>query len=351
MSSDSLTIDVLPAHRFHVDALVAYLRGRLEGVDETLAVSQFQGGQSNPTFLLRANEHSYVLRKKPPGKLLPSAHQIEREYRVLAALANTDVSIPRARLLCEDASVIGTPFYVMEHLPGRVLSRMDLAGVPTASRKAIYEAMVDELARLHRVDWRAVGLGDFGRPEGYVERQVARWSAQYLATQTGDMPAMHALMAWLAEQRPVLSRDAIAHGDFRLGNLIFHAERAEVLGILDWELATIGHPLADLAYCCMPYVLPADVFPNGLHGLDLEAAGLPGMDSMVSAYIKTAGDADLQHWPFFVAFSLFRSAAIAQGVFHRALQGNAVGADASEFGRRARQFAEVGWQVAQRRSV
>lgn len=351
MSSDSLTIDVLPAHRFHVDALVAYLRGRLEGVDETLAVSQFQGGQSNPTFLLRANEHSYVLRKKPPGKLLPSAHQIEREYRVLAALANSDVAIPRARLLCEDASVIGTPFYVMEHLPGRVLSRMDLAGVPTASRKAIYEAMVDELARLHQVDWRAVGLGDFGRPEGYVERQVARWSAQYLATQTGDMPAMHALMAWLAEQRPVLSRDAIAHGDFRLGNLIFHAERAEVLGILDWELATIGHPLADLAYCCMPYVLPVDVFPNGLHGLDLEAAGLPGMDGMVSAYIKTAGDADLQHWPFFVAFSLFRSAAIAQGVFHRALQGNAVGADASEFGRRARQFAEVGWQVAQRRSV
>jgi aminoglycoside phosphotransferase (APT) family kinase protein len=348
MSVPASVVEVLAAHRFDEGALADYLRPKLEGIAQGLTVRQFQGGQSNPTFLLEAGGQRYVLRKKPPGKLLPSAHQVEREYKVLAALKDTDVPVPPVHLLCEDASVIGTAFYVMDYVPGRLYSQPTLAEAPRQERAAIYEAMADTLARLHRVDWQAVGLADFGRPSGYVARQIKRWSGQYEASRTGEMPAMEKLMAWLPEHIPAEDETAIAHGDFRPGNLLLHPERPEVVAVLDWELATLGHPLADLAYCCMPYHLPAGVAGvKGLVGLDLAAEGLPPESRFLAAYRERVGRQRIEHWNFFLAFSLFRLAAILQGVYHRALQGNASNADALEVGQRAGILAEAGWRLAQ----
>ncbi|HEX5515440.1 MAG TPA: phosphotransferase family protein, partial [Gammaproteobacteria bacterium] len=269
-------VDVLPAHRFDETALREYLRPQLEGVEQSFSVKQFQGGQSNPTFLLEAGGRRYVLRKKPPGKLLPSAHQIEREYRVIEALQQTDVPVPTTRLLCEDDSVIGTAFYVMDFVEGRVLEHPALPNAPKEQRWAIYEAMADTLAKLHRVDWQAVGLEGYGRPDQYVQRQINRWSQQYEASKTGDLPAMERLMQWLPAHAPERDETTIAHGDFRLGNLMLHPTRPEVIAVLDWELSTLGHPLADLGYCCMPYHLPGDM-PGirGVTGLDLKAENIP----------------------------------------------------------------------------
>lgn len=348
MELPASVVEVLAAHRFDEGALAEYLRPRLEGVAQGLRVRQFQSGQSNPTFLLEAGGRRYVLRKKPPGKLLPSAHQIEREYKVLKALAGTGVPVPPVHLLCEDPQIIGTAFYVMDYVPGRLYGHPRLTEAPRAERAAIYEAMADTLARLHAVDWQAVGLADFGRPSGYVERQIKRWSGQYEASRTGEMPAMEKLMTWLPEHMPAEDETAIAHGDFRPGNLLIHPERAEVVAVLDWELATLGHPLADLAYCCMPYHLPAGVAGiKGLAGLDLAAENLPPESQFLAAYRARSGRGEIPHWNFFLAFSLFRLTAILQGVYHRALQGNASNADALQVGERAGVLAEAGWQLAQ----
>ena len=289
-----------------------------------------------------------MLRKKPPGKTLPSAHMVEREYKVMRALSeHTSVPVPNTRALCEDSNVIGTPFYVMDYLEGRIVSHSALRALDRQERLPAHHSAIDTLARLHSVDVKAVGLGDFGRPEGYVVRQVARWSKQYLASKTDELPAMDKLMAWLPENLPSTDECAIAHGDYRFGNLMLAPQRPEVIAILDWELSTLGHPLADLAYYCLPYYLPSDLQGmRGLQGEDLEALGIPDEQETIARYCRQTGRDGIADWHVFLAFSLFRLASILQGVYKRALDGNAANADALEVGRRASLLADVGWRIA-----
>lgn len=341
-------VDVLPAHRFEEARLLAWLQAELPEVGEHLRVRQFQGGQSNPTFLLDTDGGQYVLRKKPPGKTLPSAHMVEREYRVMKALADhTEVPVPRVRVLCEDSAIIGTPFYVMDFLEGRILSHSALPEVNREDRFPAHRTAIDTLAALHSVDVNAIGLGDYGRPEGYVARQVARWSKQYLASKTDDLPAMTKLMTWLPENLPTTDETAIAHGDYRFGNLMLAPQEPEVIAILDWELSTLGHPLADLAYYCLPYYLPSDMEGmRGLKGKDLDALGIPDEQEIIARYCAQTGREGIDDWHVFLAFSLFRLAAILQGVYKRALDGNAANANALQVGKRASLLADIGWQIA-----
>lgn len=350
MSIEPQLVDVLDAHRFDEAALLDWLQPALPEFGSRMQVKQFQGGQSNPTFLLEAESGRYVLRKKPPGKVLPSAHMVEREYRVIRALAeHTSVPVPKVHVLCEDNDVIGTPFYLMDFLPGRIVSHPALRALDRRERLPAHHAAVDTLAALHGVDVNAIGLGDYGRPEGYVARQVARWSKQYLASKTDELPAMDKLMAWLPDHLPVNDECAIAHGDYRFGNLMLAPDKPEVVAILDWELSTLGHPLADLAYYCLPYHLPSDLEGmRGLQGEDLEALGIADERETVARYCKATGREGLDDWHVFLAFSLFRLASIVQGVYARALQGNASNANALEVGKRASLLAEAGWRIAQR---
>lgn len=345
-------VAIREAHRFDRTALEHYL-GDHGLVDGALDVRQFQGGQSNPTFFLTTGSGNqarhYVLRKQPPGEILPSAHRIDREYRVMSALADAPgVPVPRMHVYCEDAAIIGTPFYVMDYVPGRVFGDPALPALDQPERSGVYHSLVDTLAALHEVDVEAVGLSEFGRPNGYVERQIKRWRGQYEASATEVDPAMDALGQWLSDHVPDDTAPAIAHGDFRIGNLLLAPDSTAVVAILDWELSTIGHPIADLAYACMPYHLPHGVSGvRGIEGLDLNAHGIPDEASQLARYCERRGLAGIDDWPVFVAFSLFRTAAILQGVYARALQGNASSADALDVGRRAGLIAERGWAVAQ----
>ena len=336
----------LANHRFDEARLAAYLGAELPGFAGPLTVRQFQGGQSNPTFHLHTPGASYVLRKKPPGVLLPSAHAVDREYAVQSALADSAVPVAPMRLLCRDEAVIGTMFYVMDHLPGRVFADRTLAGVPPEARAAMYHDMNRVMAALHAVDWQAAGLAGFGRPDGYVARQIARWSRQYVAADTGELAEMDRLMAWLPAHAPAADETAIAHGDFRLGNLIFHPTEPRVVAVLDWELSTLGHPLADLAYNCIPWRLP--VAMEGLLGGDI--AGIPSEAEYVAAYCRRTGRTDVPDLDFFIVFSLFRWAAIAAGVYRRALDGNAADARALTIGTKYRALAEAAWRLAERAS-
>jgi aminoglycoside phosphotransferase (APT) family kinase protein len=334
-------IPVRDAHRFDEAALGRYLN------EPSLQVEQFAGGQSNPTFLLTTHDRRLVLRKKPPGKLLPSAHLIEREYRIIRALESSDVPVPRAHLLCEDASIIGTPFYVMEYVEGRIFSDPTLPDVTPEERGALYDEMNRTLAALHSVDWRAIGLEDFGKTEGYVRRQIERWSQQYQASKTAELEAMDRLMPWLLEHVPEKEEITIAHGDFRPGNLLFHPTEPRVLAVLDWELSTLGHPIGDLAYNCMAYHLPKSQGElSGLVGADLAGLGIPSEERYVAKYCERTGREGIPNFGFFVAFSLFRIAAICQGVYKRALDGNASDAMAGRYGKIAMQLAEVAWRAA-----
>jgi aminoglycoside phosphotransferase (APT) family kinase protein len=340
--------EIRPGHEFAIAPLAACLAQHMAGFSGALQVRQFRGGQSNPTFLLEAGGRRYVLRKKPPGVLLPSAHMIEREYRVMHALRDTAVPIIPPRLLCEDSSVIGTPFYVMDFADGRVFRDPSLPGMAPAERGAIYAEMAAVMARLHAVDWRAVGLEGFGKPTGYLTRQIALWTRQYGAAKTHAIPAMDALIAWLPDHQPGDDATTIAHGDFRLENLMFHPTEPRVIGVLDWELATLGHPLADVAYNCMIWHLPPTT-PNlgGLAGRDLQALGIPTEAAYLAGYARHAGLERIPNYPYFLAFGFFRFAAIAQGVYARALAGNASSANAIEVGLLAAPLADLGWQAAQ----
>jgi aminoglycoside phosphotransferase (APT) family kinase protein len=345
-----LLVDVLPQHTFDAESLAAYLAVVLPEITLPLAIRQFQGGQSNPTFQLTdAAGRRYVLRKKPPGNILPSAHAVEREYTVMHALNPTGVPVPKMRVLCEDAAVIGTPFYVMDYIEGRVLVDIKLADLRPEDRGAYYWAMADALAALHMVDWRAVGLADYGKPDNYVARQVSRWTKQYLASDPEPNPDMEGLLAWLPANLPAEDPPTIAHGDFRLGNLMFAPSGATVLGILDWELSTIGQPLGDLAYLCSFYHLPHDGAPfRGLAGLDLESMGIPTEAALVERYCLAAGrTAPPPRFNVYLAFSLFRSAAIGQGVFDRSRRGNAADARAHLYMDMVRACARTGWRIAQ----
>ncbi|MCV7400862.1 phosphotransferase [Mycobacterium fragae] len=344
-------VPVLPAHRIDEAALAQYLRGRLPGFDGTVQIRQFQGGQSNPTYHLRTDAGDYVLRKKPPGKLLPRAHEVEREHRVMAALADTDVPVPRMRLLCQDESVLGTTFFVMDHVPGRVFPDRVMRESTPEHRAAVYEDLARVLAALHRVDWRAVGLEGFGRPEGYMQRQVVLWTRQWRAAQLEEMPAMDLLAQWLPEHLPPDDAAAacIAHGDYRLGNVLIHPTEPRVVAVLDWELATIGNPLADLAYFCLTYRLPGGADGrSGVAGEDLVGTGIPDQQALVASYCRYADREQPESLDAFIVFSLFRLASIVAGVWRRGVEGNAADTRATEFRERYRELAQAGWDLAQR---
>lgn len=349
-------VPVLPAHRFDEAALARYLRDQLPGFDGQIQVRQFQGGQSNPTFHLHTAAGEYVLRKKPPGKLLPRAHEVDREHRVMAALAATEVPVPRMRLMCHDESVIGTPFFVMDYVAGRIFADPGLRACTPAERAAIYQDLARVLAALHRVDWRAVGLDGFGRPEGYLPRQVALWTRQWQAARVEDMPAMDMLAQWLPQHLPPDDEPAcIAHGDYRMGNVLIHPTEPRIVAVLDWELATIGHPLADLGYTCLTYYLPADFSgTRGVAGEDLTGTGIPDLHAFVASYCRHVGrelpeslDVFLN---VFIVFSMFRLASIVAGVYRRGLDGNAADARAgtSEFRDRYRGLAQMAWELRRR---
>ncbi len=343
------TMEVRDTHRFDVAALERYMRDHVAGFAGRLAVRQFMGGQSNPTYHLRADGQEYVLRRKPPGKLLPSAHAVDREYRVITALAGTGVPVPRSYALCEDPDVIGTPFYIMEYVRGRVLTDPRLPGVAPAERARIYDAMNEVLARLHSVDWRAVGLADFGRPGNYVARQIHRWTVQYRASETESIPSMERLIAWLPEHIPADDTTTLVHGDYRLGNMIVHPTEPRVVAVLDWELSTLGHPLGDLAYNCMPYHLSADSM-DGFEGGDLAGLGIPTEDAYLDAYCRRTGRAGIEDWDFYVGFAMFRLAAIAQGIMGRVLAGTANDPNARQRGERARPLADAAWALISARA-
>ncbi len=290
MRSDVSLIEVLPQHRFDEAPLWRYLERELGDFAGPARLRQFQGGQSNPTFLIETPEKKFVLRKKPPGKLLPSAHLVEREYKVLRALPDTDVPVPKARLLCEDPGVIGTAFYVMDHVEGRVITGVALPQLSREERASIYSDYARIGAHLHGVDYRARGLSDFGKPEGYVARQLDRWTKQYVASQTDENPDMDRLIEWLAAHLPAGDETAIVHGDYRIGNTIIHPTDPRIIAVLDWELATLGHPLSDLAYACMYYRIAAGPQGSGgLVGVNLDELGIPGEQEFVALYCRFAG--------------------------------------------------------------
>jgi aminoglycoside phosphotransferase (APT) family kinase protein len=346
--SDVAVVDVLPQHRFDEQALWRYLEQQLDDFAGPARLRQFQGGQSNPTYLIETPAKKFVLRKKPPGKLLPSAHLVEREYRILRALPGTDVPVPAARLLCEDAAIIGTSFYVMDHVEGRVITAVTLPQLTPAERASVYNDYARIGARLHAVDFRAVGLGDFGKPEGYIARQLDRWTKQYMASKTEENADMERLIAWLAAHLPANEETAIVHGDYRIGNTIIHPTQPRIIAVLDWELATLGHPLSDLAYACMYYHLPAGEGRGGLADVNLRELGIPDENEFIATYCRHAGRARIDNWPFFLAFSCFRMAAITQGVYARGLQGNAADQRALTYGGIAKQFAATGLRLAGR---
>ncbi|TDR93157.1 phosphotransferase [Enterovirga rhinocerotis] len=337
----SETVPVREAHRFDTTRLEELLGDRLGA--RLVELRQMRGGQSNPTFLLVTDRGEFVLRKQPPGDLLPSAHAVDREFRVQEALAQTDVPVPKVLLFTEDRSVIGTPFYLMERLKGRIFWSPTLPEVPRENRAAIYEGMVDALARLHKADWKGIGLETYGRPGNYFARQIGRWSKQWQNSRTRENPAIDKLAEWLPRNIPDSEEIAICHGDFRIDNMIFHPSEPRVIGILDWELSTLGHPLADLAYNCLPFINPPAAF-RGMAGLDLAALGIPTMDAYVGMYQARTGRTD-SVTPFHLAFSLFRLAVILEGVIARGRQGNASSADASSHGERATLLADRGWEL------
>ena len=312
--------DVVPAHRFDEAKLAAWMAAHVEGYVPPLRVQQFQGGASNPTFLLTAGDgHLYVLRKKPPGQLLSSAHQVDREYRAMKALAG-HIPVPVMRALCEDPEVIGTTFYVMDYLEGRIFRDATLPGLEPAERAAIYDDLNATLAKLHQVDFEAVGLGDYGRPGNYFERQVARWTRQYKDAQTDPTPAMDALIEALPARIPTDQSVSIAHGDYRLENVMYHPTEPRIIAVLDWELSTIGHPLADIGYNAFIWRSHSPGW-GSLDGVDFATSGIPTEAEYVAAYARRTGRGEIADWPFYMAFGIFRLASISQGVYRRTLAG------------------------------
>ncbi|MGE0621858.1 MAG: phosphotransferase family protein [Pseudomonadales bacterium] len=317
------TIPVKPAHRFDEARLHAFLERNVSGYEGPLSVSQFEGGQSNPTFLLSTPARSYVLRRKPPGQLARSAHAVDREFRVMRALADTGVPVPEAFVLCEDERVIGTTFFVMSHVPGRIFADPTLPDLTPAERTALINDYVDTLAALHALDHQALGLADYGRPGNYFERQISRWGRQYQETETEPVAEMHRLLAWLQDSVPAQTATSIVHGDFQFGNSLVHASEPRIAAVLDWELSTVGDPLADFTYFTGPWhAAPGE---RSFASLDLEALGIPAYESLVERYCTRSGHPGITHEPFYRAFHAFRSAAILQGIIRRALQGNNAG--------------------------
>ena len=350
------TKPVAESHAFDVAALQAHLQQHLPGFDGPLTAEQFKGGQSNPTYKLLTPGRAYVMRTKPgpAARLLPSAHAIEREFRVMTGLAGSDVPVAEMLLLCEDETVIGRAFYVMEFMDGRVLWEQSLPALTNPERGAIYDEMNRVIAALHQVDVGAAGLAGYGKPGNYFERQIARWSRQYQASVTGPIPEMDRLIEWLPEHMPAGARDgsapAVVHGDYRMDNLVFHKTEPRVIAVLDWELSTLGHPLADFSYHCMAWHIPPGVF-RGIGGMDHAALGIPTERDYVQRYCTRTGredvDALMADWNFYLAYNLFRLASITQGIAKRVVDGIASSAQARATGAATSKLAEMAWKFAQ----
>ena len=334
---------VRSAHRLDESALEAYLHSQSVEFSGSLKVQQFEGGQSNPTYHLTLGGRPYVLRKKPPGEILPSAHQVKREYRVMAALAETDVSVPKMHLFCDEPSIIGTDFFVMEMVEGRVIPDVTLPNFNPKERAVLYDHLIEMLARLHQVDYQSVGLGEgFGRPGNYYERQISRWSKQYLASKTEELETMEHLMEWLPANIPQSDETVIVHGDYRLGNTIIHPTEPKIVAVLDWELSTLGHPLGDLAYCCMHYY---DELENEK---ELTESGIPTENEFLARYCELTGRETIENWTFYIVYNFFRHAAINQGVYKRGLDGNASSKIALTFSENCRKRADKAWQMVEK---
>jgi len=347
--SDVALTPVREAHRFDEAALAAHLAAHVDGFEGPLTVRQFEGGQSNPTFQLVTPQRRYVMRKQPPGELLPSAHQVDREYRVMKALAHSGVPVPVMYCLCNDTSVIGTKFYVMEMVDGRIFTETLLPDLTPAERRAIYLDLARVLACLHNVDVDAVGLTDFGRPGNYYERQISRWTKQYLASKTEEIEAMEKLMAWLPDNIPEQKKTVVVHGDYRLGNTLIHPTEPRIVAVLDWELSTLGDGLADLGYLCQDYHGDS-YFSPGLASADLASLGIPTEAEFVAEYCRHAGIGEIENWPFYLIYNMFRSAAIIQGVYKRGIDGNASSETAKLMGDVARIRSERAWGMVEKLS-
>ncbi|OON63283.1 phosphotransferase family protein [Massilia sp. KIM] len=345
------TKPVSSRQQFDAAALAAWMREQVEGYDGgPLDVQQFKGGQSNPTFLLNTGRAKYVLRTKPgpAAKLLPSAHAIDREHRVMTALHGAGFPVPRQLALCMDEAIIGRAFYLMEHVEGRVLWDQSLPGMSPAQRAAIYDEQNRVIARLHSLDYAAIGLGDYGKPGNYFARQIERWTKQYQASVTEPIEAMERLIEWLPAHIPPGDDTAIVHGDYRLDNMIFHPTEPRILAVLDWELSTLGHPLADFSYHCMSWHIPPGQF-RGIAGLDLPALGIPSLQDYVARYCERTGKTIREEdFDFYLAYNMFRLAGIMQGIMKRYVDGTAASAAALENGKAARPMAEMAWRFASR---
>ena len=331
--------------KFDVGALTDYLKAHVEGFSGDLTVEQFKGGQSNPTFRLTAGDRRYVMRSKPgpAARLLPSAHAIEREYRVQAALGQTGFPVARMHTLCEDESVIGRAFYIMECVEGRVLWDQTLPGMTPAERRAIYAEMNRVIAQLHTTDYQAIGLETYGKPGNYFARQIERWSKQYRMSETEKIPAMDNLIEWLPKNIPAGEDTTIVHGDYRLDNMIFHPTEPRVLAVLDWELSTLGHPMADFSYHCMSWHIAPGQF-RGIRGVDFAATGIPSEEEYIAMYAANTGrPVATADWNFYLAYNMFRLCGILQGIMKRYVDGTAASQQALDAGKRARPMAEMGW--------
>lgn len=340
--------EVREGHALDARALEAFLGRAVKGFAGPLGIRQFAGGQSNPTYLITTPDRAYVLRRKPFGQLLASAHQIDREFRVMQALGQAGFPVPETLAYCADEDVIGAPFYVMAHIEGRIFSDCTMPDLKCAERAAAFDSANETLARLHSFDLAALDLEDFGRPGNYFARQIARWSKQYDASRTDDVPEMEKLIAWLPGAIPPDEETRLIHGDYSFHNLLFHPREPRVVGVLDWELSTTGHPLGDLTYHAMEWYRPAGSDPRGtLDGADLAALGVPTLEAYVARYCERAGRAPIERLSFYQAYNLFRVAAIVQGIVARARAGTAASAEAGEQAPRVRAYAAAAWRFAQ----
>ena len=349
MAEGDGTTEVHPTQQFDVAQLERYLDDAIAGFRGPLTVEQFDGGRSNPTYKLHTPGMDYVLRRKPAGTLVASAHAVDREYRVITALADSEVPVPTSHALCEDDSIIGTAFYVMDCVDGRVLWDPALPGMEPPQRRSIFMEMNRVIAALHMVDYARIGLVDYGKPGNYFARQIGRWSKQYRASETQRIEAVEKLITWLPDNIPGGDETCIVHGDYRLDNLIFDVSEPSIAAVLDWELSTLGHPLADFNYHCLTWHLPSGQM-RGLAGVDLGPLGIPTEAEYVSAYCQATGRAaiDPNDWDFYTAYNLFRLGAITQGIAGRVRDGTAASADASEVGEWAGPLARQGWQQVEK---